>query len=69
MVAAAFSQRRKTLRNALRAYLSAAQIEALGLDPGVRAERLAPREFARLAEAAEQLQAPALAHSPAAVLH
>jgi 16S rRNA (adenine1518-N6/adenine1519-N6)-dimethyltransferase len=69
VVAAAFSQRRKTLRNALRAYLSAAQIEALGLDPGIRAERLAPREFALLAEAAERLQTAALAHSPAAVLH
>lgn len=63
IVAAAFGQRRKTLRNALRGHLSGAQIEALGLDPGARAEQLAPREFARLAEAA------ALAQPPGAVLH
>ncbi|MGH8255361.1 MAG: 16S rRNA (adenine(1518)-N(6)/adenine(1519)-N(6))-dimethyltransferase RsmA, partial [Steroidobacteraceae bacterium] len=69
LVAAAFSQRRKTLRNALRAYLSAEQIGALGLDPGGRAEQLAPLEFARLAEAAALLRTPALAQAPAAVLH
>jgi 16S rRNA (adenine1518-N6/adenine1519-N6)-dimethyltransferase len=69
IVAAAFSQRRKTLRNALRAYLSAEQISALGLDPGGRAERLAAGEFARLAEAAALLRAAPLAQAPAAVLH
>lgn len=50
IVAAAFSQRRKTLRNALRALLSAAEIEAAGVDPGLRAEVLAPADFARLAD-------------------
>ncbi|HEX4023189.1 MAG TPA: 16S rRNA (adenine(1518)-N(6)/adenine(1519)-N(6))-dimethyltransferase RsmA [Steroidobacteraceae bacterium] len=69
IVAAAFSQRRKTLRNALRGYLSAEQIGALGLDPGGRAERLSAREFARLAEAAALLQPPPLAQAGAAVLH
>lgn len=51
VVAAAFSQRRKTLRNALRALLDAATIEACGIDPGVRPETLTPQEFGRLASA------------------
>ena len=49
LVLAAFSQRRKTLRNALRNLLSAEQIAAIGIDPGLRAEVLAPESFARLA--------------------
>jgi 16S rRNA (adenine1518-N6/adenine1519-N6)-dimethyltransferase len=49
VVAAAFSQRRKTLRNALRPLLSAEQIEAAGIDPGARAETIAPAGFAALA--------------------
>jgi 16S rRNA (adenine1518-N6/adenine1519-N6)-dimethyltransferase len=52
IVAAAFSQRRKTLRNALRAELDAAAIEACGVDPGARAEELPPEAFGRLALAA-----------------
>lgn len=55
VVLAAFSQRRKTLRNALRALLSAEQIQAAGIDPSVRAETLPPAEFAKLAA---QLSAP-----------
>ena len=46
---AAFSQRRKTLRNALRGLLEARDIEACGVDPSVRAETLAPEVFNRLA--------------------
>src|ERR1019366_4192555 len=42
VVTAAFGQRRKTLRNALRQYLPAEAIHALGIDPGARAETLAP---------------------------
>jgi 16S rRNA (adenine1518-N6/adenine1519-N6)-dimethyltransferase len=49
VVAAAFSQRRKTLRNALRPLLSAEQIEAAGIDPGARAETIEPAGFAALA--------------------
>ncbi|MGE0114029.1 MAG: 16S rRNA (adenine(1518)-N(6)/adenine(1519)-N(6))-dimethyltransferase RsmA [Steroidobacteraceae bacterium] len=49
VVMAAFSQRRKTLRNALRSLLSAEQIEAAGIDPGLRAEVLSPECFAALA--------------------
>jgi 16S rRNA (adenine1518-N6/adenine1519-N6)-dimethyltransferase len=51
VVAAAFSQRRKTLRNALRSLLDAAAIEACGIDPGVRAETLPPSAYAALAQA------------------
>lgn len=54
LVTEAFSQRRKTLRNALRARLDVAQIEALGIDPGCRAETLAPAQFAALARAADR---------------
>ena len=49
VVAAAFSHRRKTLRNALRSLVSREQIEAAALDPGVRPETLAPEAFNTLA--------------------
>jgi 16S rRNA (adenine1518-N6/adenine1519-N6)-dimethyltransferase len=49
VVAAAFSQRRKTLRNALRGLLEPAQIEAAGVDPGARAETIEPARFGALA--------------------
>ena len=49
LVTAAFSQRRKTLRNALRALLTAEDIASCGLDPGRRPETLAPADFGRLA--------------------
>lgn len=49
VVAAAFSQRRKTLSNGLKGLLSADQIRATGIDPGIRAERLGVEAFAKLA--------------------
>jgi len=49
VVAAAFSQRRKTLRNSLAGLLDAAQIAAAGVDPGARPETLRPEQFAALA--------------------
>ena len=49
VVQAAFSMRRKTLRNALRSLLTAEAIAAAGVDPGARAETLAPAQFAALA--------------------
>lgn len=52
LVTAAFSQRRKTLRNGLRKLLSESEIQAAGVDPGSRAERLSVAEFAALANAA-----------------
>ncbi|MCB1624486.1 MAG: 16S rRNA (adenine(1518)-N(6)/adenine(1519)-N(6))-dimethyltransferase RsmA [Pseudomonadales bacterium] len=54
LVAAGFSQRRKTLRNALRGLVDAAGIESCGIDPGSRAETLAPADFARLAAHSER---------------
>jgi 16S rRNA (adenine1518-N6/adenine1519-N6)-dimethyltransferase len=49
VVAAAFSQRRKTLRNALKALLSQEEIRAAGIDPGARAETVPAAGFASLA--------------------
>jgi 16S rRNA (adenine1518-N6/adenine1519-N6)-dimethyltransferase len=50
VVSAAFMQRRKTLRNALSAFLSREQISACGIDPGARPETLAPLAFNTLAQ-------------------
>jgi 16S rRNA (adenine1518-N6/adenine1519-N6)-dimethyltransferase len=49
VVAAAFSQRRKTLRNALGTLLTPAEIEQAGVAPNARAETLDLQDFARLA--------------------
>lgn len=51
---AAFSQRRKTLRNALSGLLDAQRIEAAGIDPGARAETLSLEDFARLGALLEE---------------
>jgi 16S rRNA (adenine1518-N6/adenine1519-N6)-dimethyltransferase len=51
IVAAAFGQRRKTLRNALAGIGDAAALTAAGIDPGARGETLSVAEFARLANA------------------
>ncbi|HXF47592.1 MAG TPA: 16S rRNA (adenine(1518)-N(6)/adenine(1519)-N(6))-dimethyltransferase RsmA [Burkholderiaceae bacterium] len=50
VVAAAFGQRRKTLRNALAPLLDAAQIRAAGVDPAARAETLPVAAFVALAQ-------------------
>lgn len=50
IVAAAFGQRRKTLRNTLRSFLNEAEFERLGIDPQLRAENLSVDEFAKIAE-------------------
>jgi 16S rRNA (adenine1518-N6/adenine1519-N6)-dimethyltransferase len=49
VVRAAFSQRRKTLRNALRALVDADTMRQHDIDPTLRPERLAPAQFATLA--------------------
>lgn len=49
LVAQAFSQRRKTLRNSLKSVLSAEQIHAVGIDPALRPEQLDLAGFAKLA--------------------
>lgn len=48
VISQAFSQRRKTLRNALRTFLDEQAISALGIDPTRRPETLTLEEFARL---------------------
>jgi len=52
LVARAFSQRRKTLRNSLRGWLDESAIRAAGVDPGARPETLGLESFAALARAA-----------------
>ena len=49
IVAAAFGQRRKTLRNALASICGDAALRAAGLDPGARGETLAMQDYVRLA--------------------
>jgi len=49
VVLAAFGQRRKTLRNTLRSYLSETDFERLGINPQLRAENLSVAEFAKAA--------------------
>jgi 16S rRNA (adenine1518-N6/adenine1519-N6)-dimethyltransferase len=52
LVARAFSQRRKTLRNSLGSMVPPAAWAACGIDPGARAEQLSPAQFVALANAA-----------------
>lgn len=49
IVAAAFGQRRKTLRNTLRDFLDEADFAALGIDPGLRGERLSVGQYVAIA--------------------
>ena len=49
IVTAAFSQRRKTLRNTLKGYLDDAGFNALHLDSGLRAENLSVAQFVAIA--------------------
>jgi 16S rRNA (adenine1518-N6/adenine1519-N6)-dimethyltransferase len=49
IVAAAFGQRRKTLRNALSALCDEAALRSSGIDPGARGETLSVADFVRLA--------------------
>jgi 16S rRNA (adenine1518-N6/adenine1519-N6)-dimethyltransferase len=49
VVAAAFSQRRKTLRNSLAALLRAADLAALGIAPSARAQELSVAQFVAIA--------------------
>ena len=55
VVAAAFGQRRTTLRNSLAGLVGAEGFAATGIDPGRRAETLSPAEFAGLALTAAPL--------------
>lgn len=53
LVATAFSQRRKTIRNSLRNVADEALLESVGIDPGLRPEAIAIAEYVRLANALE----------------
>ena len=55
LVTAAFSARRKTLRNGLKTLLSSEQIEACGIDPQLRPETLTPEQFGLLAASFSRL--------------
>jgi 16S rRNA (adenine1518-N6/adenine1519-N6)-dimethyltransferase len=49
LVTAAFSHRRKTLRNGLKTFLTGEDMKACGVDPQQRAETLTPAQFGLLA--------------------
>jgi 16S rRNA (adenine1518-N6/adenine1519-N6)-dimethyltransferase len=53
LVAQAFSQRRKTIRNSLRGLVTAAELEAVGIDPGLRPEAIGIADYVRLANTLE----------------
>ena len=52
MVTAGFGQRRKTLSNTLKPFLTAAEIQSVGVDPKRRGETLSVAEFIALADLA-----------------
>jgi 16S rRNA (adenine1518-N6/adenine1519-N6)-dimethyltransferase len=49
LTTAAFSHRRKTLRNGLKGFLATQDLEDCGIDPQLRPEVLSPAQFGRLA--------------------
>jgi 16S rRNA (adenine1518-N6/adenine1519-N6)-dimethyltransferase len=55
VVAAAFSQRRKTLRNSLKRWFGASDWAGLAVDPGLRPEQLGLEQFRVLAKAAARV--------------
>jgi 16S rRNA (adenine1518-N6/adenine1519-N6)-dimethyltransferase len=60
IVAAAFGQRRKTLRNALSGLVDESALRAVEIDPGARGETLSVEEFVRLTNGAPRArEAPA----------
>jgi 16S rRNA (adenine1518-N6/adenine1519-N6)-dimethyltransferase len=58
LVARAFAQRRKTLRNSLKGLIDTDLLQAQGIDPGQRAEELSVQTFVGLANAASRLGPP-----------
>lgn len=57
LVTRAFSQRRKTLRNALRGWLAAEEITSLGINPIRRPETLTLTDYAALSNASKKNEA------------
>jgi 16S rRNA (adenine1518-N6/adenine1519-N6)-dimethyltransferase len=62
---AAFSQRRKTLRNALRDYLQPTDFAALAIAPGARAQELSVDDFVRIADYLDASRRRHVEYSPA----
>lgn len=60
VVRTAFSQRRKTLRNALKLLFSDTQLEELGLNPNLRPENLSLAQYVQLANGYTQSSAAAV---------
>ena len=59
VVKAAFAQRRKTLRNALKGRFTAHDFAQLGIDGGLRAQDLGVADFVRLSDAVVGALSPA----------
>jgi len=53
LVATAFSQRRKTIRNSLRSMVDESKLKSVGIDPGLRPEAISIAEYVRLANTLE----------------
>jgi 16S rRNA (adenine1518-N6/adenine1519-N6)-dimethyltransferase len=53
LVKQAFAQRRKTLRNNLKGWVSDAEMEAVGIDPGCRAESISLQKWVTLSDGIE----------------
>ena len=53
LVATAFSQRRKTIRNALRQVVDETRLKSVGIDPGLRPEAVSIAEYVQLANTLE----------------
>jgi 16S rRNA (adenine1518-N6/adenine1519-N6)-dimethyltransferase len=53
LVAQAFSQRRKTIRNSLKNFVTAETLEFVGIDPGLRPEAIAIADYVQLSNALE----------------
>ncbi len=51
IVSSAFAQRRKQLGNSLRSHLAGSELLAMGIDPTLRPEQLAPEDFVTIANA------------------
>ena len=45
IVSAAFGQRRKTIRNSLKPFMSSEELEKAGIDPGIRPEKVSLNQF------------------------
>jgi len=56
LVTKAFSQRRKTIRNTLKPIASETQLQAAGIDPGVRPETVSVQSYVRLANILDSAQ-------------